>query len=69
MLSCMSCLYRLDINPLSVVSFENIFSHLVDYLFVMWMVFFSVAKLFMFIFEGPAIVVLFLTKPSLGSPT
>ena len=54
----------LDINPVSVVSFANIFSHLVDCLFVLWMVFFSVAKLFMFIFEGPARVVLFLTKPS-----
>ena len=27
MLSCMSCLYMLDINPLSVVSFANIFLH------------------------------------------
>ena len=52
-----------------VLSIANIFSHFVDCLFVMWMVFFSVAKLFMFIFEGPAIVVLFFTKPSLGSPT
>ena len=29
MLNCMSCLYILDINPLSVTSFANIFSHLV----------------------------------------
>lgn len=48
----------LDMNPLSIASFANIFSHLVDCLFVLWMVFFSVAKLFMIIFEGPAIVVL-----------
>ena len=26
-LSCMSCLYRLELNPLSVVSFAIIFSH------------------------------------------
>ena len=26
-LSCSSCLYMLDINPLSVISFANIFSH------------------------------------------
>ena len=26
-LSCMSCLYMLEINPLSVASFTNIFSH------------------------------------------
>ena len=26
-LSCMSCLYILEVNPLSVASFANIFSH------------------------------------------
>ena len=26
-LNCMSCLYTLEINPLSVASFANIFSH------------------------------------------
>ena len=59
----------LDINPLSVVSFANIFPHSVDCLFVVRMVFFSVVKLFVFIFEDPATVVLFLPKPSQGSPT
>ena len=34
MLSCMSCLYILDINPLSVISFANIFSHWVACLFL-----------------------------------
>ena len=29
LLSCMSCLYILEINPLSDASFENIFSHFV----------------------------------------
>ena len=33
MLSYMNCLYMLDINPLSVISFANIFSHSVDCLF------------------------------------
>ena len=33
-LSCMSCLYILDISPLLVISFANIFSHLVGCLFV-----------------------------------
>ena len=35
----------LDINPLSVISFANIFSHSVGCLFVLWMVFFAVLKL------------------------
>ena len=34
MLNCMSCLYMLDVNPLLVISFANIFSHSVDFLFV-----------------------------------
>ena len=33
LLSCKSCLYILEIKPLSVVSFETIFSHSVGYLF------------------------------------
>ena len=33
MLSCMSCLYILDINSLSVISFANIFSHSVSWHF------------------------------------
>ena len=44
-LSSMSCLYILEINPLSVVSFENIFSHSEGCLFVLFMVFFAVQKL------------------------
>ena len=35
----------LDINTLSVISFGNIFSHLIDYLFVLSMVSFAVQKL------------------------
>ena len=41
----MSCLYILEINPLSVVSFANIFSHSEGCLFVLFMVSFAVQKL------------------------
>ena len=34
LLSCMSCVYALEIKPLSVASFETIFSHSVSCLFV-----------------------------------
>ena len=44
-LSCMSCLYILKINPLSVASFANIFSHSVGCLFVLFMVSLAVQKL------------------------
>ena len=37
-LSCMSCLCILEINPLSVASFSNIFSHSVGCLFILFMV-------------------------------
>ena len=45
MLSCMSYLYMLDINPLLVLSFANIFSHSVGCVFVLFMVSFAVEKL------------------------
>ena len=44
-LSCMSCLYILEINPLSVVSFAIIFSHSVGCLFTLLIVSFTVQKL------------------------
>ena len=44
-LSCMSSLCILEINPLSVASFANIFSHSEHYLFVLFMVSFAVQKL------------------------
>ena len=44
-LSCMSCLYILEINPLLVASFANIFSHSVGRLFILFMVSFAVQKL------------------------
>ena len=44
-LSCMSCLYILEINPLSVVSFAIIFSHSEACLFSLLIVSFAVRKL------------------------
>ena len=44
-LSSMSCLYILEINPLSVASFANIFSHSEGCLLVLFMVSFAVQKL------------------------
>ena len=44
-LSCMSCLYALEINPLSVVSFAIIFSHSKGYLFTLLIVSLAVQKL------------------------
>jgi len=40
----MSCFYVLEVNPLWVTSFANIFSHCVGCLFVLFMVFFAVKK-------------------------
>ena len=44
-LSCMSCLYILEINLLSVVSFAIIFSHSEGCLFTLFIVSFVVQKL------------------------
>ena len=44
-LSCISCSYMLSINPISVISFVNIFSHSVGCLFILFMVSFAVQKL------------------------
>ena len=44
-LSCMSCLYILEINPLSVDSFAIIFSHSEGCLFTLLIVSFAVQKL------------------------
>ena len=48
-LSCMSCLYILEINLLSVVSFAIIFSHSESCLFILFIVSFAVQKLLSFI--------------------
>ena len=58
LLSCTSCLYILEINPLSVVSFAAIFFHSEGYLFTLLIVSFIVQKvlslirshLFIFVF-------------------
>ena len=44
-LSCMSCLYILKINSLSVVLFAIIFSHSEGYLFTLLIVSFALQKL------------------------
>ena len=44
-LSCMSCLYIWEINPLSVVSFTVVFSHSEGCLFTLLIVSFAVQKL------------------------
>ena len=44
-LSCMSCLYILEINPLSVVSLAIVFSHSEDCLFTLLIVSFAMQKL------------------------
>ena len=48
-LSSVSCLYILEINPLSVASFANIFSQSEGCLFILFMVSFAVRKLLSFI--------------------
>ena len=44
-LSCISYLYILEINPLSVTLFANIFSHFIGCLFILFMVSFAVQSL------------------------
>ena len=44
-LSCISCLYILEIKPLSIASFETIFSHSVSYPSVFFSVSFAMQKL------------------------
>ena len=46
LLGCISCFYILEIKPLSVASFETVFSHSVSCLFVFFLVSFAVQKLF-----------------------
>ena len=48
-LSCTSCLYTLEINPVPVASVANIFSHSEGCLFVLFMVSYAVQKLLGFI--------------------
>ena len=57
-LSYMSCLYILEMNPLSAVSFATIFSHLEGCLFTLLIVSFAVQKLLSLI--RPHLFILFL---------
>ena len=50
LLSCMSCLYILEIKPLLVTLFAGIFSQSTGCLFILYMVYFAVQKLVSFIF-------------------
>ena len=45
LMSCMSCLYILEIKPLSVASFANIFSPFIGCLFILLIVSFTVQEL------------------------
>ena len=66
-LSCMSCLYILEINPLSVASFANIFSHSVGCHFVFFRVSFAVQKLLSLIRSHLFIFVFIFITPGGGS--
>ena len=44
-LSCLGCLYILEINPLLITWFANTFSHFVGFIFILFMVSFAVQKL------------------------
>ena len=49
LLNCVSCLYILEIKPLLVASFEDVFSQFIGYFFVLFLVSFSIQKLVSFI--------------------
>ena len=63
-LSCMSSLYILDINPLLDISFANIFFHSVGSIFVLLMVSFAVQKLFSLCPIGLFLLLLLLLEES-----
>ena len=61
-LSCMSCLYILEINPLSVVSFAIIFSHSEGCLSTLLIVSFAVHK-FLSLIRSYLFTVVFISIP------
>ena len=63
----MCCLYILEINPLSVDSFANIFSHSEGCLFILFMVSFAVQKLLSFIRYHLFVFVFIFITPGSGS--
>lgn len=62
-LCCISSLYILNIHPLSSVSFANIFSHPVDFLFVLLMDFILLCKSFSFWYNPISLVLLLFPLP------
>ena len=66
-LSYMSCLYILNSNPLSVVSFAIIFSHSEDCLFTFFIISFAVQKLFSLIRSHLFILVFISSTLEVGS--
>ena len=65
-LSCMSFLYILDINPLLELLFANVFSYLVGCLFFLLVILFAVQKLFSLMWFCSHLFLLLLLLP-LGS--
>ena len=63
----MNCFYILEINPLLVASFANIFSHSVGRLFILFMVSFAVQKLLSLIRSHLFIFVFIFITPGSGS--
>ena len=61
-LSCMSCLYSLQINPLSVVSLAIIFSHFKGFLFTLLIVSFTGQKL-LCLFRSYLFIFVFISIP------
>ena len=66
-LSCMSCLHILEINPLSIDSFVDIFSYSKGCLFVLFVVSFALQKLLSFIRSHLFIFVFISITPGGGS--
>ena len=64
LLSCMSYLYILEINPLSVALFANMFSYSEGCLFILFMVSFAMQKLLSLIRSHLFIFVIFITLGS-----
>ena len=65
--SCMSCLYILEVNPLSVTSFANIFSRSAGCLFILFMASFTVQKLLSLIRSHLFIYFFIFITPGSGS--
>ena len=62
MLNCLSCLYILEINPLSIALFADIFFHSKSFIFVLLMVSFAIQKLLHWIrFHLSIFVFIFIT--------